>query len=73
MTKMNHPCSEKIWTIWTVQIPIHTKYQTMLRDESVVLKYNISIIKPDWLVVVCISCMSNSQLMVTDYLPPEGR
>ena len=73
MTKMNHPCSEKVWTICTVQLPTHTKYYTMLRDESVVLKYNIGIIKPDWLVVVCISCMSNSQSMVIVYLPPEGR
>ena len=38
-----------------VQVPTHTNYQTMLTDESVILKYNISIIKIYWLVVVCIS------------------
>ena len=62
----------KTSTILRVQFPTHTNCQTMLMDESVMLKYNISIIKSDWLVVVCIPCISNSQVMLTDYLPPDG-
>ena len=36
----------------------------MPTDESVMLKYNISIIKSDWLAVVCISSVSSSQHML---------
>ena len=53
-TKIYHPRSENAWTILTVQVPTHIKYQTMLMNESVMLKCNISIIKSDCLVVVCI-------------------
>ena len=61
---MNHPFSDKAWTIWKGQLPTHTRCQTMLTDESVMLKYNISIIESDWLAIVCISSGSNSQLML---------
>ena len=61
---MNHPLSEKAWTIWKGQVPTHSNSQTMLTDESVMLKYNISIIESHWLIIVCISSGSYSQLML---------
>ena len=64
-TKMDHPFSEKAWTIWMVQVPTHANCQNMLTDDSVKLKYNISIIKFDWLAVICISSVRNCQLMLT--------
>ena len=60
-TKMHHPSSEKAWTIYMVQVPTHTNYQTMLMDESVMLKYNFIIIESNWLAAVCNSSGSNSQ------------
>ena len=47
-----------------VQVPIHTKCQTMLVDKSVMLKYNISIVESEWIVIVCISSVSINQLML---------
>ena len=64
---MNHPLSEKAWTIWKGQVPTHRNCQTMLTDESVMLKYNISIIESHWLIIVCISSGSYSQLMLGEH------
>ena len=68
---MNHPLSEKAWTIWKGQVPTHSNCQTMLTDESVMLKYNISIIESHWLIIVCISSGSYSQLMLMHMLHSE--
>ena len=70
---MNHPLSEKAWTIWKGQVPTHSNCQTMLTDESVMLKYNISIIESHWLIIVCISSGSYSQLMLVHVLQIKGQ
>ena len=56
-----------------VQLPT---YQTMLMDESVMQKYNISIIESNWLAIVGISSGSHSQHMIAQrgpcVLPKSG-
>ena len=64
---MDHSFCEKAWTIQMVQVPTHSNYQTMLTDESVMQKYNISIIESYWLAIVCISSGINNQHMLVEY------